>query len=113
MDDLQEHIIDKIQATTPWDMYHIMAFAVTVYSSTDFPSEACLRFRVMLSSYIAEHFTIFVRDEALREQFLDRLQQIPALRADVHMKVAEEARAQCQPDDHERKLLEQHDSGTT
>lgn len=113
MDDLQEHVIKKIQIAAPWDMYDAMAFACCVYSSPGVPSEACYQLRDMLSSYIAEHYTIYVRDESLREQFLDRIQQLPELGGDVHVKVAEEHRARCRPNERERELLEQQELTTS
>ena len=109
MDDLQEHIIDKVHGIAPWDMYNVFAFAVCVYDTDEISSEACRRLKDMLVTFISEHYTIYMRDEALREQFLDRCEQIRQLGIDVHSKYAEIRRAQRGADEQTRERLEQQE----
>ena len=113
MDDFQEHIIEKIQSIAPWDMYDVFASACCVYSSPDIPSEACRRLRDMLCSFIAEHYTIYVKDEAFREQFLGRLEQLSELGIDVYLKMVEVKRRRRGPEEQARELLEQQEALAT
>lgn len=109
MDDLQEHIIDKVQGFAPWDMYNVFAFAVCVYDTNEVSSEACRRLKDVLSSFIAENFDIYLRDDALRDPFLDRLGQMSQLAIDVHKKYARIREDRQHPDEQMRAMLEQQE----
>lgn len=87
MDDLLDHIVDKIRATRPWwDMVSVMAFACSVYQS-EIPLQAHVEIKTMLSEYIAEWYDIYIEDDHLRSEFMTRLRQLPDLKKHVLAKI--------------------------
>lgn len=109
MDDLQEHIIEKIQGIAPWDMYNAFGFALLVYNTDEVSSGACRRLKKMLCAFISEHYAIYLRDEALRDQFLDRVGQLPQLAIDIHRNCASILEERQRPTEQTREMLEQQD----
>ncbi|KAF2633938.1 hypothetical protein BU25DRAFT_381815 [Macroventuria anomochaeta] len=101
MDDLLEHIVDKIRAARPWwDMWNVMAFACSIYES-DITLQAHKDMKAMLSESIAELYDIYIEDDHLRSQFLARLKQLPQLRRDVHAEIVAQVDRRLQPQDEE------------
>lgn len=91
MDDLLDHIVNKIKSTADdWNMHSMMVFACFVWQrqSSDYETEAHDQMKSLLSAYIAEHFFDYVEAEELRSEFLDRLKQAPDLQTAVFEKLA-------------------------
>jgi hypothetical protein len=89
MDDLLDHIVEKMEATTEdWNMYNVMAFACNLYQPCDYPLDAHDKIKGLLTGYIAEYFFIYIDADDLRAEFLDRLKQSPEFKHDVLIKVA-------------------------
>lgn len=79
MDDLLDHIVEKIRATSgTWDLWDVMAFACMVYES-DIPLNAHDELRDLFCEYIADLFFVYLEDEHLAGTFLTRLKRLPEL----------------------------------
>ncbi|KAJ8111282.1 hypothetical protein OPT61_g6091 [Boeremia exigua] len=101
MDDLLEHIVEKMRGTQAWwDLWSVMAFACSIYQS-EVPLQAHRELKTLFSEYIADLFFVYIEDHALSGAFLTRLKQLPELERDVLMKRVSqlEARPQLQQDD--------------
>jgi hypothetical protein len=89
MGDLLDHIVEKLRATREdWDLYNVMAFACTLYQTSDYQLEAHEMMKDLLTTYIAEYFFIYFDADDLRTEFSDRLKQSSDFRRDVMIKVA-------------------------
>ncbi|KAF1932644.1 uncharacterized protein M421DRAFT_89018 [Didymella exigua CBS 183.55] len=83
MDDLLEHIVDKIRAFQPWwDLWNVMAFAVSIYQS-EVSLQAHDDLKELFTGYIADLFYIYIEDDHISTTFTDRLKQLPELERDV------------------------------
>lgn len=83
MDDLLEHIVHKIRASQPWwDLWNVMAFAVSIYQS-EVSLQAHDELKALFSEYVADLFYIYLEDDHLSNTFTDRLKQLPELERDV------------------------------
>lgn len=86
MDDLMEHIVQKIRAAQPWwDLWNVMAFACSIYQS-EVTLQAHNDLKALFSEYIAELYFIYLEDDHLSGTFLTRLKQLPELERDVLVK---------------------------
>lgn len=107
MDDLLEHIVNKIWATRPWwDLFNVMLFACFIYEN-ETPLQAHGDLKDLLSDFIAEHYDIYVEDDSLRAEFMTRLKQLPELRRDVHKKIAEQTEQRLEPPQEEEVVAQE------
>jgi hypothetical protein len=83
MDDLLEHIVDKIRSSKPWwDLLNVMAFTVSIYQS-EVSLQAHDDLKALFSEYIADLFYVYLEDDHLSSNFTDRLKQLPELERDI------------------------------
>lgn len=86
MDDLLEHIVDKLRTAQPlWDLWNVFAFACSIYQN-EVSLQAHDKMKTLFSEYIADLFYIYLEDDHLSSTFLTRLKQLPELERDVLMK---------------------------
>ncbi|KAF3042421.1 hypothetical protein E8E12_008604 [Didymella heteroderae] len=101
MDDLLEHIVHKIRCSQPWwDLWNVMAFAVSIYQS-EVPIQAHDELKAIFSEFIAEFFYIYLEDDHLSGTFTDRLKQLPELERDVVKKRLAQLELRAQPQEEE------------
>lgn len=106
MHDLLDHIVDKLECLIiDPHMRDVMRFASQVYDSfDDTDSPAHFRLKEYLTMFIASNWWVYIRDEALSEEFIDRLQQLPELERDIYerrMRALEERLGEEEDDDDE------------
>lgn len=90
MDDLLEHVIDKLRSNRPWwDLFDVMLFVCIIYGSEN-PLAAHNHLKPLLSEFIAEHYDVYIEDDYLRAGFMTRVKELPELRRDVHKKIVEQ-----------------------
>ncbi|KAF2852879.1 hypothetical protein T440DRAFT_22080 [Plenodomus tracheiphilus IPT5] len=83
MTDLMDHIIDKLERLAPWDLWHVMLFACTVYGSSGLLLPVQDRIKEVLARNIAENYFVFIEDDHLSVDFIQRLKDLPELDRDV------------------------------
>lgn len=109
MDDLLEHIVEKVRSTRPWwDLFNIMLFACFIYTN-EVPLDAHNDLKSLLSDFIAEHYDIYVEDDVLRAEFMTRLKQLPELKRDVLKKVVEQSEHRLGSEEEDVEAQEEHD----
>lgn len=89
MADMMEHMIDKLQRMAPWDLWHVMLFACNVYTAAGISLPAQDRIKEMLAGNIAENYWIYIEDDYLSAEFVQRLKELPELDRDVTVRRAE------------------------
>jgi len=92
LDDMMEAIIEKMRATQPWPLVELLIFASRVYSIPSvlaFPVEANIEMRSLTSSFISANYNQYLNEH--QETLMEKLQQFPELRRDVHQAMANEA----------------------
>lgn len=96
MDDLLDHIVNKMRALEPWWNDHIMMlFARNIYQTTDFMTSAHTNMRNVLSSYIAMNFFNYMTEGSeLRNEFVKCLKLLPQLERDIYSKRMESLNTQ-------------------
>lgn len=87
MFDLLEHIVGKIQFYE-WENADVLILAVIIYRSPHEPTEAHQNMRNWISSYLAQHFWTYVRDETMGHLFRRKLKALPELEREVFEKRA-------------------------
>lgn len=89
MEDLLEHIADKVGELRPWSLPNVLAFVDTVYMTSFVLLDGQRRMKDMLTEYLADEFYHQVSDpeSSLRES----LEKFPELERDIHRKLAEKA----------------------
>jgi hypothetical protein len=106
MDDLLDHIVDKIRASQPWwDLWNVMAFAVSIYQS-EVALQAHEELKALFSDYIAELFYIYLEDDHLSGTFTARLKQLPELERHVMKKRVAQLERRAQPGEEEDAVIE-------
>lgn len=83
MTDMMDHMIDKLAQLAPWDLWHVMLFACSVYRPSGISLPAQVKIKEMLAGSIAENFWIFIEDDHLSADFVQRLKDLPELDRDV------------------------------
>lgn len=107
MDDLLDHIVDKISVSQPlWDLWNVMAFAVSIYQS-EVALPAHDRLKALFSEYIAELFYVYLEDDHLNGTFTARLKQLPELERDVLNKRLARLEYQAQLGEEEHAVIEE------
>ncbi|KAI8936897.1 hypothetical protein NX059_006129 [Plenodomus lindquistii] len=86
MTDLLEHLVEKLGRLALWDMMHVIFLASTVYSSPGVPLPAEEMMKDKLAGNIAENYWIYVEDDHLSREFIQRLKDLPELDRDVSAK---------------------------
>jgi hypothetical protein len=96
MDDLLDHIVNKMRTMEPWWNDHIMMlFARNIYQTTDFMASAHTNMRNILSSYIAMNFFDYMTESSeLRNEFVKYLKLLPQLERDIYSKRMENLNTQ-------------------
>lgn len=87
MFDLLEHIVDKVQFFE-WDNADVLILAVIIYRTPDPPTTAHEDMRNWISSYLAQHFWTYIRDETMGHLFRRKLRAMPELEREVFEKRA-------------------------
>ncbi|KAF3038723.1 hypothetical protein E8E11_003799 [Didymella keratinophila] len=107
MDDMLDHIVDKIRASQPWwDLWNVMAFTVSIYQS-EVALQAHDELKALFSEYIAELFYIYLEDDHLSSTFTARLKQLPELERDVLKKRSAQLKRRAQPGEGEDVMVEE------
>lgn len=99
MTDMMDHIIDKLEAQIELDLWNMMAFTCQIYKDLDTSLPAHERFKDFLSTYIAENFWIYIRDDHLSAAFIDKVQALPELEHDIYVRRTLALNQQLQSDD--------------
>jgi hypothetical protein len=84
MNDLLDDITEKMEhRISPWPLWDVMAFACYVYGYTSVLLPAHDKMKALLADSMAEHYWIYIDDEHLSGQFLERLRELPELERDI------------------------------
>lgn len=84
MNDLLDDITEKLEhRISPWPLWEVFAFACYAYSYTSVSLPAHDKIKALLADSMAEHYWIYIDDELLSGQFLERLREIPELERDI------------------------------
>jgi hypothetical protein len=109
MDDLLEHIVEKVRSTRPWwDLFNVMLFVCFIYDN-EVPLEAHNDFKNLLSDFIAEHYDIYIEDDVLRAEFMTRFKQLPELKRDVLKKIVEQSEQRLGLQEQEEVAQDEHE----
>ena len=83
MSDMMDHVVEKLERHIEPGMHDVLAFACQVYGSQDtaLPSQA--RLKEYLAMYIAENRLIYLDDDNLNSDFIERLKKLPELERDI------------------------------
>jgi hypothetical protein len=86
MADLMDDIVEKLERLEQPDLQVILVFASHVYESQDTALLSQEKLKDYLAVYIAEHLWIYLGDDDLRSNFIERLQQLPELERDIYQR---------------------------
>ncbi|KAF2644991.1 hypothetical protein P280DRAFT_504463 [Massarina eburnea CBS 473.64] len=89
MEDLLEHICDKMEYVGPWSSAEVLVFVELVYRTPGTPLDGYARMKDMLTEYIADNYYALMRDN--HAAMTRRLKMFPELERDVMKKVMERA----------------------
>jgi hypothetical protein len=84
MFDLMEHVIDKLDRLIEPGLDELLAFADLVYKSPDFDLPTHERMKDYLATNIANNFWIYLEDDHLRGEFLEKLKELLELERDIY-----------------------------
>ena len=91
MEDLLEHIVNKINHATPWEPEEVLILADLVYETPEALSlQAHTDMKDMLAEFVARNFVDYITNHT--KQFLDITDARLEFKADVHEKIATIAR---------------------
>ena len=86
MDDLLNHIVEKIHAVHEarhlWDLWSPVVFGSSIYRS-DIALDAHTKLKALLSEFIAEYFHAYLDDDYTSGILLTQLRQLPDMERDV------------------------------
>lgn len=82
IEDLLDHIVQKMETLKPWGQLEVLAFADEVYKTEDAPLLAYRMMKDALSRFVADHYLEYLRNHLTA--FGERLVQIPEFLDDVH-----------------------------
>jgi hypothetical protein len=84
MNDLLDDITEKLEhRISPWPMWDVMAFACYVYGPSRVSLPVHDKMKALLADSMAEHYWVYIEDEHLSGQFLERLRELPELERDI------------------------------
>ncbi|KAJ4304999.1 hypothetical protein N0V90_000527 [Kalmusia sp. IMI 367209] len=87
MEDLLEHIAEKLEQLRPWELEDAFIFATIVYMTPDALLDGHERVKRLLTDFLAENFYDLARKHG--DSFTYRLQKVPELERDIHLKMVE------------------------
>ena len=87
MEDLLEHIAEKLEHIRPWELEDAFIFATIVYMTPDALLDGHGRVKRLLTDFLAENFYDLAQRHG--NSFTDRLQKVPELERDIHLKMVE------------------------
>ena len=84
MHDLMDHIVDKLQRIEEPDLYRTLLFACLVYGAPDTEFLACQQLKDLLATRIAEGWLVYLGDDHVSAEFLEKLKVLPELELDIY-----------------------------
>lgn len=98
MDDMLEHIAEKIKFLE-WDNEDVLTLAILIYRSSGPSLHAHEVMKDWVSSYLAHHFWVYIKDDTIGEYFRKRMRRLPELERDVFVKRAHSLTTGAEPDE--------------
>jgi hypothetical protein len=108
MDDLLEHIAQKVQYLL-WDNEDVLTMAIIVYRTPGPTLHAHGTMRDWISSLLAHHFWAYIKDDNIGQFFRKRMRRLKELERDVFVKRAKFLTTGAEPDEDEES--EEEDLG--
>ncbi|KAH7077796.1 hypothetical protein BKA63DRAFT_439951 [Paraphoma chrysanthemicola] len=100
MGDMLEHIAEKVKYIE-WDNEDVLTLAILVYGSSGARLPAHDAMRDWISSYLAHHFWVYIKDDAITNPFRKRLRRLRELERDVFEKRTKHLTAGVEDEDDE------------
>ncbi|CAN9116040.1 unnamed protein product [Alternaria alternata] len=84
MSDMMDHVVEKLEGCIEPEMQDVLVFAYQVYVSQDTALPSQVRLKDYLAMYIAENWWIYLDDDNLSSDFIEKLKRLPELERDIY-----------------------------
>jgi len=98
MNDLMDHVVEKLEQLENRNLWDVLAFACLVYRSPGISLPAQIRAKELVATDISLHYWDYVEDDSLSILFMERLKDLPELERDISVKRIPMLNAQLEED---------------
>ncbi|CAI9635863.1 hypothetical protein GT037_000922 [Alternaria burnsii] len=86
MSDMMDHVVEKLEGCIEPEMQDVLVFAYQVYVSQNTALPSQVRLKDYLAMCIAENWWIYLDDDNLSSDFIEKVKRLPELERDIYQR---------------------------